>query len=30
LRNLSFRGQHMDIRIERDAAGVARLTRQAH
>jgi hypothetical protein len=30
LRNLTFRGQRMDIRIERDAAGVARLTRQAH
>ena len=30
LRNLTFRGQHMDIRIERDAAGVVRLTRRAH
>jgi len=30
LRDLSFRGQRMDIRIERDAAGVARLTRHAH
>ena len=30
LRNLTFRGQHIDIRIERDAAGVVRLTRQAH
>jgi len=30
LRNLTFRGQRVDIRIERDAAGVVRLTRQAH
>jgi protein-glucosylgalactosylhydroxylysine glucosidase len=30
LRNLSFRGQRMDIRIERDPAGVVRLTRQVH
>ena len=30
LRNLSFRGQRLDIRIARDAAGVVRLTRQAH
>ncbi len=29
LRNLSFRGQRLDIRIARDAAGVVRLTRQA-
>jgi hypothetical protein len=28
LRNLSFRGQRLDIRIARDAAGVVRLTRQ--
>lgn len=30
LRNLTFRGQRMDIRIERDASGVVRLTRQVH
>ena len=30
LRNLSFRGQRMDIRIARDAAGVVRLRRQVH
>jgi len=30
LRNLTFRGQRLDIRIERDAAGVVRLTRQVH
>jgi hypothetical protein len=30
LRNLSFRGQRLDIRIARDAAGVVRLTRQVH
>jgi hypothetical protein len=30
LRNLSFRGQRMDIRIARDPAGVVRLTRQVH
>lgn len=30
LRNLSFRGQRMDIRIARDAAGLVRLTRQVH
>jgi len=30
LRSLTFRGQRMDIRIERDAASVARLTRQVH
>ena len=30
LRNLTFRGQRMDIRIERDATGVVRLTRQVH
>lgn len=30
LRNLTFRGHRMDIRIERDAAGVARLTRTVH
>jgi hypothetical protein len=30
LRNLTFRGQRMDIRVERDAAGVVRLTRQVH
>jgi hypothetical protein len=28
LRNLSFRGQRLDIRIARDAAGVVRLRRQ--
>jgi len=30
LRNVQFRGQRMDIRIARDAAGVVRLTRQVH
>jgi hypothetical protein len=30
LRNLTFRGQRMDIRIERDAAGAVRLTRHVH
>ncbi len=30
LRNLSFRGRRMDIRIARDAAGVVRLTRSVH
>jgi len=30
LRNLTFRGQRMDIRIARDAAGVVRLTRRMH
>jgi hypothetical protein len=30
LRDLTFRGRHMDIRIERDAAGVVRLTRAVH
>src|SRR5882724_10391465 len=30
LRNLSFRGQRLDIRITRDAAGVVRLRRQVH
>jgi len=30
LRDLSFRGQRLDIRIARDAAGVVRLTRQVH
>ena len=30
LRNLSFRGQRLDIRIARDAAGLVRLTRQVH
>jgi protein-glucosylgalactosylhydroxylysine glucosidase len=30
LRNLTFRGQRMDIRVERDAAGVVRLTRRVH
>jgi protein-glucosylgalactosylhydroxylysine glucosidase len=30
LRNLTFRGQRLDIHIERDAAGVVRLTRQVH
>ncbi len=30
LRNLSFRGQRLDIRIARDAAGVVRLRRQVH
>src|SRR6266480_5352854 len=30
LRNLSFRGQRLNIRIARDAAGVVRLRRQVH
>jgi hypothetical protein len=30
LRNLTFHGQRMDIRIARDAAGAVRLTRQVH
>jgi hypothetical protein len=30
LRNVSFRGQHLDIRIARDASGTVRLTRQVH
>ena len=30
LHNLLFRGQRMDIRIERNAAGVVRLTRVPH
>jgi len=30
LHNLSFRGQRMDIRIERDAAGTVRLARAVH
>jgi len=30
LRNLTFRGQRLDIRIERDAAGMVRVTRQVH
>jgi len=30
LRNLSFRGQRLDIRIKRDGAGVVRLTRKVH
>ena len=30
LRNLSFRGQRLDIRIDRDAGGALRLTRQVH
>jgi protein-glucosylgalactosylhydroxylysine glucosidase len=30
LHNLSFRGQRLDIRIERDAAGVVRMTRTVH
>jgi len=30
LRNIVFRGQHLDIRVARDAAGTVRLTRQAH
>jgi cellobiose phosphorylase len=30
LRNIAFRGQHLDIRVARDAAGTVRLTRQAH
>jgi trehalose/maltose hydrolase-like predicted phosphorylase len=30
LRNVSFRGQRMDIRVARDAAGVVRLTRTVH
>jgi hypothetical protein len=28
LRNVIFRGQRMDIRVARDTAGVARLTRE--
>ena len=30
LRNIALRGQRLDIRIARDATGVARLTRQVH
>jgi trehalose/maltose hydrolase-like predicted phosphorylase len=30
LQNVSFRGRRMDIRIERDAAGAVRLTREVH
>jgi trehalose/maltose hydrolase-like predicted phosphorylase len=30
LRNVTFRGQRLDIRIARDAAGVVRLTRELH
>ena len=30
LRNVTFRGQHLDIRIARDPSGVVRLTRQLH
>ena len=30
LRNLSFRGQHLDIRIARDSTGAVRLTRAVH
>jgi protein-glucosylgalactosylhydroxylysine glucosidase len=30
LRNLRFRGQHLDVRIARDAAGVVRLTRHTY
>jgi protein-glucosylgalactosylhydroxylysine glucosidase len=30
LRNITFRGQRMDIHVARDAAGVVRLTRQVH
>jgi len=30
LQNLSFRGQRLDIRITRDAAGVMHLARQVH
>jgi protein-glucosylgalactosylhydroxylysine glucosidase len=30
LRNISFRGQRMDIQITRDAAGAVRLTREVH
>jgi hypothetical protein len=30
LRNLSFRGQRLDVRIARDAAGLVRLTRHVH
>jgi trehalose/maltose hydrolase-like predicted phosphorylase len=30
LRNVAFRGQHLDIRVARDATGAVRLTRQAH
>ena len=30
LRNVSFRGQHLDIRLARDSSGVVRLTREAH
>jgi hypothetical protein len=30
LHDLRFRGERMDIRIERDPAGVVRLTRTVH
>ena len=30
LHNVQFRGQHLDIRIERDASGKVRLTRKPH
>jgi protein-glucosylgalactosylhydroxylysine glucosidase len=30
LRNVSFRGQRLDIRLARDSAGIVRLTRQVH
>jgi trehalose/maltose hydrolase-like predicted phosphorylase len=30
LRDVSFRGQRLDIRVERDAAGLVRLTRTVH
>jgi hypothetical protein len=30
LRNVSFRGQHLDIRVARDTSGAVRLTRQVH
>ena len=30
LRNIVFRGQHLDIRVARDASGTVKLTRQVH
>jgi trehalose/maltose hydrolase-like predicted phosphorylase len=30
LRNVSFRGQHLDIRLVRDSSGAVRLTRIPH
>jgi len=30
LRNVQFRGKHLDIRIERDASGKVYLTRMPH